>query len=109
MFANAGDSAGITLISRDLLDIIAHGLMLVIMNGLPGLTSAAYSYPSSTQAPNPGEWASCLGSAKPIACDGPEGRPGRGGRERDNETAEEDGTVQHRSCGPGEPSRSAAG
>jgi hypothetical protein len=33
----------------------------------------------------------CLGSAKPIACDGPEGRPRHGGRERDNETAEEDG------------------
>jgi len=28
MSANAGDSAGITLISRDLLDIIVHGLML---------------------------------------------------------------------------------
>jgi hypothetical protein len=41
MFANAGDAAGITPISRDLLDIIAHGVMLVIMNSLPGLTSAA--------------------------------------------------------------------
>ena len=38
----------------------------------------------------------CLGSAKPIACDGPEGRPRRGGRERDNETAEEDDTTQLR-------------
>jgi len=28
MSANAGDSADITLISRDLLDIIVHGLML---------------------------------------------------------------------------------
>jgi hypothetical protein len=36
-----------------------------------------------------------LGSAKPIACDGPEGRPRRGGRERDNRVAEEDGPVQH--------------
>ena len=30
----------------------------------------------------PCEWTS--GSANPIACDGPDGRPGRGGRERDN-------------------------
>jgi hypothetical protein len=86
MFANAGDSTGITLISRDLLDITAHGLMLVIMNRLPGLTSAACSSPSSAQAPNPGEWASGLGSAKPIAQRRPQGhlaaahlgcRPGR--------------------------------
>jgi hypothetical protein len=61
------------------------------------------------QAPIPGEWSACLGSAKLIACDGPEGRPRHGGRERDNETAEENGTVQHRSRGPDEPSRSAAG
>jgi hypothetical protein len=82
MFANAGDSAGITLISRDLLDIIAHGLMLVIMNGLAGLTSAACSSPSSAQAPNPGEWAPGLGSAKPIAQRRSQGdlmrRPGAG-------------------------------
>jgi hypothetical protein len=49
MTANAGDSADITLISRSLLDIIVHGLMLVITNGLPGLTSAACSSPSSSR------------------------------------------------------------
>src|SRR5438067_8690323 len=73
MFANAGDSADITLISRDLLEVIVHGLMLVITKGLPGLTSAACSSPSSAQAPNPGEWAPGLGSAKPIAQRRPRG------------------------------------
>jgi integrase len=70
MFANAGDSAGITLISRDLLDIIAHGLMLVIMNSLPGLTSAACSSPSSTQAPNPGRQASWPHATRAIGAEG---------------------------------------
>jgi hypothetical protein len=37
MFADAGDSVDIILISRDLLDVIVHGLMPVITNGLPGL------------------------------------------------------------------------
>ena len=40
---------------------------------------------------SPGERTLGLG----FACDGPEGRPRRGGRERDNRVAEEDGPVQH--------------
>ena len=28
-----------------------------------------HSFPSSPQAPNPGEWAPGLGSAEPVACD----------------------------------------
>lgn len=34
--------------------------------------------------PNPGEWTPGPGSAKPIACDGPQGRPRPAGREPDN-------------------------
>src|SRR6185312_14643532 len=37
--------------------------------------------PSSSQARNPGEWLPGPGSAEPIACDGPQGRPGGGGRD----------------------------
>ena len=39
--------------------------------------------PSYSHAPNPGEWLPGLG-AQPIAYDGPQGRPRRGGREPDN-------------------------
>ncbi len=49
------------------------------------LTSSDHcSAPSSSSAQNPGEWSLGLGSAQPIACDGPEGRPRRGDRELDN-------------------------
>ena len=51
----------------------------------PGWPAPATALPpSSSSAPNPGEWSPGLGSAQPIACDGPEGRPRRGGREPDN-------------------------
>jgi hypothetical protein len=63
------------------------------------LVGAPSSGRSLAGAGSPGEWTSCLGSAKPIACDGPEGRPRRGGREQDNRDAEEDGTMQFRSRG----------
>jgi hypothetical protein len=36
-----------------------------------------YLPPSSSQAPNPGEWLPDPGSAQPIACDAQQARPGR--------------------------------
>jgi hypothetical protein len=41
MFGNAGDSVDIILISRHLLDVIVHGLMPVITNGLLRMTSCS--------------------------------------------------------------------
>jgi hypothetical protein len=49
--------------------------------GLARVQSAVHP-PART--PAPGEWPPCQRSAKPIACDGPQGRHRRGGRELDN-------------------------
>ncbi len=72
------------------------------------LTSSGHcSAPSSSSLQNPGEWSPGLGSAQPIACDGPEGRPRSGDREPDNRKR------GRRPCTPGvclpnDPSRSVA-
>jgi hypothetical protein len=39
------------------------------VGGGPSEASGSQSSPSFPQAPNPGEWVPCLGSAKPVACD----------------------------------------
>src|SRR5437762_1204430 len=81
-----------------LLDVIVHGLMLVITNGLPGPTSAACSSPVFLVGAE--SWRVGVGSrfGSPIAQRRPAGRPRRGGRERDNGEPRQDGYALHPVC-----------